>query len=86
MTENDRKENDRKINEQLDKAFWDLKPVSATDCTGLVQGSPIDNEVTDTAAKMYNIASGSNEDVMRIGPDSGADSRDKSKDSRVVEP
>jgi len=48
-------ENNKKINEQLDKAFRDTKPVSATDCTGLIQGLPSDNEA-DTSAKMYNIA------------------------------
>jgi len=48
-------ENDKKINEQLDKAFRDSKPVSATDCTGLIQGLEPNNEA-DVSAKMYNIA------------------------------
>ena len=48
-------ENDKRINEQLDKAFRDAKPVSATDCTGLIQGLESDGEA-DVSAKMYNIA------------------------------
>ena len=57
-------ENDKKINEQLDKALWENKPVSTTDCTGLLQGLPVDDETADTSAKMYNIAPNSNDNSV----------------------
>ena len=45
---------DKKTNMELDKAFWDTKPASSTDCTGLVQGLPEDGSL-DAYANMYNI-------------------------------
>ena len=43
------------IKEQLEKAFWDSKPVSSTDTTGVLQGLPVDNETYDTYAKTYSM-------------------------------
>ena len=53
------------IKEQLEKAFWDSKPVSSTDTTGVLQGLPIDNETYDTYAKTYNMESATVEDAKK---------------------
>jgi len=76
---------DKKMREELEKAFRESKPVSANDCTGLVQGGAADNEVADNYAKMYNIAPPSNNDNdISIGPDTGGDNKGKGK--KVIEP
>jgi len=77
---------DEKTIEELRKAFWDTKPVSSNDSTGLMQGQAIDNEVADTYAKMYNIPSpqGSNDSNASIGPDTGGNNKQTSK--KVIEP
>ena len=53
-------ENNKKINEQLDQAFKDSKPVSATDCTGLIQGLPCDEASASASTQMYDIAPSTN--------------------------
>lgn len=79
-------ENDRKINEQLDKALLENKPASTTDCTGLMQGLPIDDEASDTSANMYNIPPTSNVGIVSVGPDSGGEPQKNSKGTDVIEP
>ena len=68
-------ENDKKINEQLDQAFRESKPVSGTDATGLIQGLSIDDERVD----MYNILPESNESPTTLVMDTGQKPEDKPK-------
>ena len=43
------------INKQLDEAFWKNKPASATDCTGLFQGLPVNHEGIQSYVDMYDV-------------------------------
>jgi len=73
------------MREELERAFWESKPVSATDSTGLVQGQATDREAANNYAKMYNILpSNNNENDTAIGPDTGGDN--KQRGNKVIEP
>ena len=76
---------DKKTNIELDKAFWESKPVSATDCTGLVQGLPLGNESVDIYAKMYNISPQDGAGPVK-GPDNSVGASKKQMDKENVEP
>ena len=69
---------EKSIREQLEKAFWENKPVSTTDNTGLIQGLPVDNESYDTYAKTYN--------VLPAAKDSDESAQKSKKDKGVIEP
>ena len=43
------------IDKGIDEAFWKNKPASATDCTGLFQGLPVDHEGIESYVDMYDI-------------------------------
>ena len=80
-------ENKKIINEQLDKAIWETKPVSSTDATGLIQGLPVDDEVKDTITKMYDIPSPvAGENNTTTEAYTGATPRKRNRDEGVVEP
>ena len=68
-------ENDKRINAQLDRAFLEGRPVSATDATGLVQGMPVDDEVID----MYDILPEPNNVDTTLVQDTGGDVQKKKK-------
>ena len=46
---------DKKIDEELDEALWKSRPVSANDCTGLINDFPADEDGLESYADMYDI-------------------------------
>ena len=46
---------DKKMNEELDTALWKNKPVSTSDCTGLIQDIPEYEDGLESFADLYDI-------------------------------
>jgi len=70
---------DKKTN----KPHEETKPAPIANSADILQGLPVDYELTDTdnAEKMYSI-----QNVVLVGPDTGAESQKKGRGAGVIEP